>query len=92
MSKPPDPFLESCPDEHSAGCTRAGFCSTLGPRSSDITGVFRGRDAYEVAKTKDRDAVIEITNNIAGACDNRHVVYRTYPEKNRCQKQSCQTS
>jgi hypothetical protein len=44
-----------------------------------------GREAYEVAQTRDRDAVIEVTNNIAGACDNCHSVYRTYPEENRCQ-------
>ena len=28
--------------------------------------------------------MIEITNDIAGACENCHIVYRRYPEENRC--------
>ena len=43
-----------------------------------------GRAASRVAQTKDQDAMIEITNEIAGACDNCHSVYRRYPEENRC--------
>jgi hypothetical protein len=45
-----------------------------------------GRRAAEVARTRDLDAMIEITNDIAGACENCHVVYRRYPEENRCTK------
>jgi hypothetical protein len=45
-----------------------------------------GRAVYEMAKTRDRDAVVEATNDIAAACENCHVVYRRYPEENRCQK------
>ena len=44
------------------------------------------RAAYEVAKTHDLDAMIEATNIISDACENCHVVYRRYPEENRCQK------
>ena len=44
-----------------------------------------GREAYRVAQTKDRDAVIEVTNQLAGACENCHTKYRRYPESNRCQ-------
>ncbi len=45
-----------------------------------------GRGALEVAKTRDREAMIEATNSLAGACENCHSVYRRYPEENRCQK------
>ena len=45
-----------------------------------------GRAALEVARTKDREAMIEATNTLAGACENCHSVYRRYPEENRCQK------
>ena len=45
-----------------------------------------GRAAYEVAQTRDRDAMIEVTNEVAGACENCHSIYRRYPEENRCQK------
>ena len=44
-----------------------------------------GREAYRVAQTKDRDAMIEITNDVAGACENCHAKYRRYPESERCQ-------
>ena len=43
-----------------------------------------GLRAAEVARTRDLDAMIEITNDIAGACENCHIVYRRYPEENRC--------
>jgi hypothetical protein len=43
-----------------------------------------GRRAYEVAKTKDLEAMVEITNEVAGACENCHTVFRRYPEENRC--------
>lgn len=45
-----------------------------------------GQAALEVARMKDRDAMIEATNTLAGACENCHSVYRRYPEENRCQK------
>ena len=41
--------------------------------------------AAAVARTKDRDAMIEATNDLAGGCENCHSVYRRYPEENRCQ-------
>ncbi len=44
-----------------------------------------GREAYRVAQTKDRDAMIETTNLVAGACENCHLKYRRYPESSRCQ-------
>ena len=43
-----------------------------------------GRRAWEVAQTKDLEAMVEITNEVAGACENCHTVYRRYPEENRC--------
>ncbi len=45
-----------------------------------------GRSVLEVARTKDREAMVEATNTLAGACENCHSVYRRYPEENRCQK------
>ena len=41
--------------------------------------------AAAVAATKDRDAMIEATNNLAGGCENCRSNYRRYPEENRCQ-------
>ena len=41
--------------------------------------------AAAVAATKDRDAMIEATNTLAGGCENCHTNYRRYPEENRCQ-------
>jgi len=43
-----------------------------------------GRRAYEIAKTKNLEAMSDITNEVAGACENCHSVYRRYPEENRC--------
>ena len=43
-----------------------------------------GRRAYDVAKTRDLAAMSDITNEVAGACENCHAVYRRYPEENRC--------
>jgi hypothetical protein len=43
-----------------------------------------GRRAYEVAQSRNLEAMIEITNEVAGACENCHTVYRRYPEENRC--------
>ena len=40
-----------------------------------------GRRAYEIAKTKDLDAMIEVTNDVAGACENCHAVYRKYEDR-----------
>jgi len=43
-----------------------------------------GRRAYAVAQTKDLEAMSEMTNEVAGACENCHTAYRRYPEENRC--------
>ncbi len=40
-----------------------------------------GTKAYEIAKTKNLDAMIEITNDVAGACENCHTVYRRYEDR-----------
>ncbi len=50
--------------------------------ASDLVDV--GRRAYEVAQSRNLEAMIEITNEVAGACENCHTVYRRYPEENRC--------
>ena len=43
-----------------------------------------GKKALQVARTKNLEAMIEVTNDVAGACENCHTVYRRYPEENRC--------
>ena len=43
-----------------------------------------GRKAYDVAQSRDLEAMIEVTNDVAGACENCHMIYRRYPEENRC--------
>ena len=40
-----------------------------------------GRAALKVAQSKDREAMIEITNDVAGACENCHLVYRRFEER-----------
>ena len=40
-----------------------------------------GRAAFKIAQSKDRDAMIEITNQVAGACENCHVVYRRFEDR-----------
>ena len=40
-----------------------------------------GTKAYEIAQTKNLDAMIEITNEVAGACENCHTVYRKYEDR-----------
>ena len=35
-----------------------------------------GRKAYEIAKRKDLAAMVEVTNEVAGACENCHAIYR----------------
>ena len=40
-----------------------------------------GRAALKIAQSKDRDAMIEITNQVAGACENCHVVYRRFEDR-----------
>jgi hypothetical protein len=40
-----------------------------------------GRRAYEIAKTKDLEAMVEITNDVAGACSDCHEVYRRYEDR-----------
>ena len=47
--------------------------------ASDL--VETGRKAYEIAQTKNLDAMIEITNEVAGACENCHTVYRKYEDR-----------
>ena len=43
-----------------------------------------GKKALEIARTKNLEAMIEVTNDVAGACENCHTVYRRYPETARC--------
>jgi hypothetical protein len=44
-----------------------------------------GRAALQAARAKNRDAAIDVTNQIAEACANCHEVYRDKPDvKNRC--------
>lgn len=44
-----------------------------------------GRAALKAAQSRNRDAAIEVTNQIADACANCHEVYRDKPDvKNRC--------
>ena len=43
-----------------------------------------GKKALEIARTKNLEAMVEVTNDVAGACENCHTVYRRYPEENRC--------
>ena len=47
--------------------------------ASDLVDV--GRKAYEIAKTKNLDAMVEVTNEVAGACENCHTVYRKYEDR-----------
>ena len=43
-----------------------------------------GKKALDIARTKNLEAMVEVTNDVAGACENCHMVYRRYPEENRC--------
>ncbi len=47
--------------------------------ASDLVDV--GRQAYEIAQRKDLDAMVEVTNDVAGACENCHFVYRRYEDR-----------
>ena len=40
-----------------------------------------GRAALKIAQSKDRDALIEVTNQVAGACENCHSVYRRFEDR-----------
>ena len=40
-----------------------------------------GTSAYEIAQSKNLDAMVEITNEVAGACENCHTVYRKYEDR-----------
>ncbi len=40
-----------------------------------------GARAYEIAQTKNLEAMVEITNEVAGACENCHFVYRRYEDR-----------
>jgi hypothetical protein len=46
--------------------------------------VTAGTRAYEIAQTKNLEMMIEVTNDVAGACENCHGTYRRYPETERC--------
>lgn len=39
---------------------------------------------YAAAHEKDRDTVSDLTNELAGACEDCHAIYRRYPESARC--------
>ena len=41
--------------------------------------VSAGRAAYRASQTRNRDAVIESTNQLASSCENCHMVYRDKP-------------
>jgi hypothetical protein len=47
--------------------------------ASDLVDV--GSKAYEIAQTKNLEAMVEITNEVAGACENCHFVYRRYEDR-----------
>lgn len=40
-----------------------------------------GARAYEIAQTKNLEAMVEITNEVAGSCENCHFVYRRYQDR-----------
>ena len=40
-----------------------------------------GKAAYEIAKTKDLEAMSDVTNDVAGACENCHIVYRRFEDR-----------
>ena len=40
-----------------------------------------GKKAYAVAETRNLEAMIEVTNDVAGACENCHMVYRRYEDR-----------
>ncbi len=40
-----------------------------------------GRAALKIAQSQDRDAMIEVTNQVAGACENCHSVYRRFEDR-----------
>ena len=42
-----------------------------------------GKETLAAARKKDREAVIELTNNIAGACEDCHTKYRRYQDRCR---------
>ncbi|MDE2849780.1 MAG: cytochrome c [Acidobacteriota bacterium] len=39
---------------------------------------------YAAAHEEDRDTVSDLTNDLAGACEDCHAIYRRYPESSRC--------
>ena len=39
---------------------------------------------YAAAHEEDRDTVSDLTNELAGACEDCHAIYRRYPESSRC--------
>ena len=42
-----------------------------------------GKDVLAAAEKKDRDAVIELTNQVAGTCEDCHTKYRRYEDRCR---------
>ncbi len=42
------------------------------------------KQIYTAAHEEDRDTVSDLTNALAGACEDCHAIYRRYPESSRC--------
>lgn len=42
-----------------------------------------GKDVLAASEKKDRDAVIELTNQLAGVCEDCHIKYRRYEDRCR---------
>ncbi len=42
-----------------------------------------GKDVLAASEKKDRDAVIELTNQLAGVCEDCHIKYRMYEDRCR---------
>ncbi len=40
-----------------------------------------GKKAYAAAETRNLEAMIEVTNDVAGACENCHFVYRRFEDR-----------
>ncbi len=42
------------------------------------------KQIYAAAHAEDRETVSDLTNALAGACEDCHAIYRRYPESSRC--------
>ncbi len=42
------------------------------------------KEIYAAAHEEDREKVSDLTNALAGACEDCHAIYRRYPESSRC--------